>query len=155
MGENDPAWVQPGPPPEAIYAVDTKSTKNEMGLIRSEQVSPRVIGLAIEVHRQLGSGLLESAYEECLCVELAEDNIAYQPQVPIPIVYKGTRLDCGYRIDLLVAQCVVVEIKAIERLLPIHSAQILTYLRLSGHKIGLLMNFHATVLKDALRRFLL
>jgi len=76
-------------------------------------------------------------------------------QVPIPIVYKGTRLDCGYRIDLLVAQCVVVEIKAIERLLPIHSAQILTYLRLSGHEIGLLMNFHAIVLKDGLRRFLL
>ncbi len=77
------------------------------------------------------------------------------PQYSIPIVYKGTLLDCGYRIDLLVAQCVVVEIKAIERLLPIHSAQILTYLRLSDHKIGLLMNFHATVLRDALRRFLL
>jgi GxxExxY protein len=126
-----------------------------MGLIHSEEVSPRVIGLAIEVHRHLGSGLLESAYEECLCVELTEANIAYQRQVPVPIVYKGTRLDCGYRIDLLVDQCLVVEIKAIERLMPIHSAQILTYLRLSGHKVGLLMNFHAIVLKDGLRRFVL
>lgn len=126
-----------------------------MGLVHDKKASPRVIGLAIEVHRHLGPGLLESTYEECLCAELAEASIAYQRQVPIPSVYKGTRLDCGYRIDLLVDQCLVVEIKAIERLMPIHSAQILTYMRLSGHKVGLLMNFHSILLRDGLRRFVL
>jgi GxxExxY protein len=124
-------------------------------LEQGEDVSPRVIGLAIEVHRHLGSGLLESAYEECLCFELDQANIAYQRQVHVPVVYKGARLDCGYRIDLIVEQRLIVEIKAVERLLPVHAAQTLTYLRLSGHKTALLMNFHAMLLKDGLRRFVL
>jgi GxxExxY protein len=126
-----------------------------MGLVHDEAVSPRVIGLAIDVHRYLGPGLLESAYEECLCAELAEAHIRYERQVPVPIVYKGVRLDCGYRIDLLVDRCLVVEIKAIERLMPIHSAQVLTYLRLGALQVGLLMNFYAMLLKDGLRRFVL
>ena len=143
-----------------IHHEDTKNTKNDMPSIHGpsihgEEMSPRLIGLAIDVHRYLGPGLLESAYEECLCVELAEANIAYERQVAVPIVYKGVRLDCGYRMDLVVDRCLVVEIKAIERLMPIHSAQILTYLRLSGHKVGLLMNFNAILLKDGLRRFVL
>jgi GxxExxY protein len=118
-------------------------------------LTERVIGLAIEVHRHLGSGLLESAYEECLCYELATHDIEFARQVALPIVYKEISLDCGYRMDLVVSRCLVIEIKAIERLIPIHEAQLLTYLRLSGHRIGLLMNFHAILLKDGLRRLVL
>jgi GxxExxY protein len=118
-------------------------------------LTERVIGLAIEVHRHLGSGLLESAYEECLCYELATHDIEFARQVALPIVYKEISLDCGYRMDLVVSRCLVIEIKAIERLIPIHEAQLLTYLRLSGHRIGRLMNFHAILLKDGLRRLVL
>jgi GxxExxY protein len=118
-------------------------------------LTERVIGLAIEVHRHLGSGLLESAYEECLCYELATHDIEFARQVALPIVYKEISLDCGYRMDLVVSRCLVIEIKAFERLIPIHEAQLLTYLRLSGHRIGLLMNFHAILLKDGLRRLVL
>jgi GxxExxY protein len=126
-----------------------------MVLVHDDEVSPQIIGMAINVHRYLGPGLLESAYEECLCAELTEVGMPYERQVRVPIVYKNARLDCGYRMDLLVDHRVVVEIKAIERLLPIHSAQLLTYLRLSGHKVGLLMNFHAVMLKNGLWRFVL
>jgi GxxExxY protein len=115
----------------------------------------RIIGMAIDVHRHLGPGLLESAYEECLCHDLKEAGIAFQRQMPLPIVYKTVRLDCGYRMDFVVENELVIEIKAIERLMPIHEAQMLTYLRLSGCKIGLLMNFNSVVLKDGLRRFVL
>ena len=126
-------------------------------------LTERVIGLAIEVHRHLGSGLLESAYEECLCYELATHDIEFARQVALPIVYqvalpivyKEISLDCGYRMDLVISRCLMIEIKAIERLIPIHEAQLLTYLRLSGHRIGLLMNFHAILLKDGLRRLVL
>ena len=118
-------------------------------------LTERVIGLAIEVHRHLGSGLLESAYEECLCYELAIHDIEFARQVALPIVYKEISLDCGYRMDLVISRCLMIEIKAIERLIPIHEAQLLTYLRLSGHRIGLLMNFHAILLKDGLRRLVL
>ncbi len=114
-----------------------------------------VIGLAIEVHRHLGPGLLESAYEECLCYELGTHDIEFARQVALPIVYKEIALDCGYRVDLVVNRCLVIEVKAIERLHPIHDAQLLTYLRLSGHRIGLLMNFHAILLKNGLRRLML
>ncbi len=103
----------------------------------------------------IGPGLLESAYEECLCFELSRDGITYARQAPIPIIYQEVRLDCGYRIDLVVERELIVEIKAVERLLPLHDAQILTYLRLSGHRVGLLLNFNTVRLKDGLRRFVL
>ncbi|MBV8458934.1 MAG: GxxExxY protein [Acetobacteraceae bacterium] len=120
-----------------------------------DPLTKRIIGLAIAVHRELGPGLLESAYEECLCFELKQAGIAYGRQVPLAIVYKGIRLDCGYRLDLVVRQELIVEIKSVEQLLPIHEAQLLTYLRLSGRNIGLLMNFNTVVLKDGIRRFVL
>jgi GxxExxY protein len=98
-------------------------------------LSERVIKLAIDVHRQLGPGLLESAYEECLCCKLKEAGIAYGRQVPLAIIYKTVQLDCGYRMDIVAERELVIEIKAVERLLPIHEALMLTYLRLSGHKV--------------------
>ncbi|HEX3882689.1 MAG TPA: GxxExxY protein [Stellaceae bacterium] len=115
----------------------------------------RVIGSAIAVHRHLGPGLLESAYEECLCAELADAGIAFRRQVPLPIVYKSVRLDCGYRMDIVAENELIVEVKAIDRLLPIHDAQLLTYLRLSGLRAGLIMNFNSILLKDGLRRIVL
>ena len=126
-----------------------------MTLLGDRDLTERVIGLAIDVHRHLGPGLLESAYEECLCFELKQADIEHRRQVPLPVVYKDVRLDCGYRIDIVVRRQLIVEIKAIERVVPVHEAQILTYLRLSGYKIGLLLNFNSIVLKDGLRRFVL
>jgi len=126
-----------------------------MSLSHESGLGERVIGLSIDVHRHLGPGLLESAYEECLCFELAQAGIAYGRQVPLPIVYKDIRLDCGYRMDIVVEKEIIVEIKAVERILPIHEAQMLTYLRLSRLQAGLLMNFNNVVLKNGLRRFVL
>jgi GxxExxY protein len=126
-----------------------------MSLSHETGLGERVIGLAIAVHRHLGPGLLESAYEECLCLELKEAGITFRRQVPLPVVYKSVRLDCGYRMDIVADNELVIEIKAAERLLPIHEAQMLTYLRLSGVRAGLLMNFNSVVLKDGLRRFVL
>ena len=120
-----------------------------------DPLTERVIGCAIDVHRALGSGLLESAYEECLCLELKHAGLPCARQVPLPLIYRGTRLDCGYRLDVIVQNELVLEVKAVERLLPIHDAQILSYLRLGGYKTGLLLNFHTTVLKDGIRRFVL
>src|SRR2546422_10084225 len=97
-----------------------------------------IISAAIEVHRALGPGLLESAYEECLCRELSLRRIPFERQRPLPLMYKSVRLDCGYRIDVLVCECVVVDVKAVESLVPIHEAQLLTYLRLGGWKVGCL-----------------
>lgn len=114
-----------------------------------------IIGAAISVHRALGPGLLESAYEECLCREFTEQQIEFERQKPIPLVYKNVKLDCGYRIDVLAGRRVVVEIKAVDALAPIHDAVLLTYLRLSGCRIGLLINFHVVVLKDGVRRLVL
>ncbi|MBI1883181.1 MAG: GxxExxY protein [Chlamydiae bacterium] len=111
-----------------------------------------IIGSAIEVHRALGPGLLESAYEQCLCRELVLRQIPFEPQKLLPVEYKGIRLSCGYRLDLLVADAVVLEIKAVEALLPIHDAQLLTYLKLGGWKIGLLINFNVPVLKQGIHR---
>jgi len=99
--------------------------------------------------------LLESAYEECLCFDLSEAGVSYMRQVPLPVVYKGVRLDCGYRMDIVVDNKLVVELKAVEQIAPIHKAQLLTYLRLSGHRVGLLMNFNAVVLTDGLHRLVL
>jgi GxxExxY protein len=115
----------------------------------------KIIGFAIEVHRQLGPGLLESAYEECLCYELKQSGINFRRQVPLPVVYKSMRLDCGYRIDVVAEDCVILEMKTVERLMPIHEAQILTYLKLSGIRTGLLLNFNSPALKDGMRRIML
>jgi len=121
----------------------------------SMRLSGLIIGMAIEMHRHLGPGLLESAYEECLCFDLSEAGVSYMRQVPLPVVYKGVRLDCGYRMDIVVDNKLVVELKAVEQIAPIHKAQLLTYLRLSGHRVGLLMNFNAVVLTDGLHRLVL
>jgi GxxExxY protein len=126
-----------------------------LALTHGSVLSERVIKLAIDVHRQLGPGLLESAYEECLCFDLKQCRIEYARQVPLPIVYREIRLDCGYRMDIVAERELVIEIKAVERLLPIHEAQMLTYLRLGGYRVGLLMNFNSVVLKDGLKRFVL
>ncbi len=115
-------------------------------------LSSQIIGSAIEVHRVLGPGLLESAYEECLCHELGLRGVAYERQRQLPVGYKGTQVDCGYRVDVLVENTVVVELKA-QQLLPIHKAQILTYMKLGNWPRGLLINFHVAVLKDGIRRF--
>ena len=120
-----------------------------------DPLTERVIGLAIAVHRELGPGLLESAYEECLCYELKNGGIDFARQVPLAVNYKDVRLDCGYRLDVVVNHKLLLEIKAVERLLPIHQAQILTYLRLSRISVGLLMNFNVAVLKEGIRRIVL
>jgi len=113
------------------------------------------IGAAIEVHKTLGPGLLESTYRECLCRELALRGISFRRECPIPLEYKGIHLDCGYRMDLLVGELVVVEIKAVEQLIPVHDSQLLTYLRVGGWKVGLLINFNVVLLKDGIRRRIL
>ncbi|HNQ56635.1 MAG: GxxExxY protein [Rhodocyclaceae bacterium] len=117
-----------------------------------DALTEQIIGAAIEVHRALGPGLLESAYQECLCVELGLRGMCFRSQVELPVFYKERRADTGYRLDLVVEDSVVVEIKAVERLLPLHEAQLLTYLRLSGTRTGLLLNFNVPVLKDGIRR---
>ena len=116
-------------------------------------ITESIIGAAIQVHRALGPGLLESAYEACLAFEIGKRGLRVEPQKPLPLVYEGVKLECGYRIDLLVEGSVIVEIKPVDRLAPIHEAQILSYLKLSGCKIGLLINFNVTMLKDGIRRF--
>ncbi len=119
------------------------------------QLTHEIIGAAIEVHRVLGPGLLESAYEECLARELTLRNIKFERQKPLPVVYKEVKLDCGYRLDFLVEGRVVLELKTVESLAPIHEAIMLTYLRLSGCEIGLLINSHTQILKDGIKRFVL
>ena len=120
--------------------------------MRVNEITEAVIGAAIEVHRALGPGLLESAYEECLCRELTLRRIPFERQVSLPVEYKGLRLDCGYRIDLLADSQVVVEIKAVEELVPVHEAQLLTYLKVGAWKVGLLINFNTALLKRGIRR---
>ena len=115
----------------------------------------RVIGCAIEVHRNLGPGLLESAYEQCLAHELSRNNIAFQLQLAQPVRYKDVLLDCGYRIDVLVENQLIIELKSVEKLLGIHDAELLTYMKLAEIKIGLLMNFNVTKLKEGIKRFVL
>lgn len=111
-----------------------------------------VIGAAIEVHKALGPGLLESAYEECLCRELELRGLLYERQKEVPVEYKGLKLDCGYRLDIVVAGAVILELKACEKIEPIHEAQLLTYLKLTGIKYGLLINFNVAVLKNGIKR---
>ena len=129
----------------------TEAQRSEEIEIR-DPLTEKIIGYAIEVHRTLGPGLLESAYEECLCYELSQHGLAFRRQVPLPVVYKGVRLDCGYRLDVVVSDEVIVEIKAVEKLLPVHDAQLLTYLKLSGFRTGLLLNFHSPVMREGIRR---
>jgi GxxExxY protein len=117
-----------------------------------QSLTAEIISAAMEVHRALGPGLLEAAYQACLCRELALRNVPFRPQVDIPVTYKGVKLDCGYRIDLLVSEKIVVELKSVHEILPVHEAQLLTYLRLSGMRVGLLLNFNTAVLKNGNRR---
>jgi GxxExxY protein len=121
-------------------------------MLLHEGLTEEILGAAIEVHRALGPGLLESAYEQCLCHELDLRSIPFQRQVDLPVVYKGIHLGCGYRLDVVVRDAVVVEIKAVEKCLPIHSAQLLTYLRLSTCRVGLLINFNVELLKNGIVR---
>ncbi|NLF74668.1 MAG: GxxExxY protein [Chloroflexi bacterium] len=116
------------------------------------RVTGTIIGAAIDVHRALGPGLLESAYEACLAYELAERGLKVEQQKPLPLVYKAVRLDCGYRLDLLVDDCIIVEVKSVDALEPVHTAQVLSYLKLSGCRVGLLINFNVQVLKRGIRR---
>ena len=126
-----------------------KDTKNSK---KSDELSNQIIGAAIEVHRILGPGLLESTYEQCLCHELTLKNISFERQKPLPVTYKGICLNCGYRLDILVEKLVIVELKTVEHIEPIHEAQLLTYLKLSDLWLGLLVNFNVPVLKDGIRR---
>ena len=115
----------------------------------------KIIGFAIEVHRHLGPGLLESAYEECLCHELKQNGISFRREAALPVVYKSIRLDCGYRMDIVVEDRLIIELKTVERLMPVHEAQMLTYMKLSGIRTGLLLNFNSAVLKDGIWRLML
>ena len=116
------------------------------------EITEQVIGACIEIHRELGPGLLESAYEECLCCELAQRGIRFERQKPLPVKYKNVSLDCGYRLDLVIEGKIILELKTVEQLLPIHEAQLLTYLKLSGLTLGLLINFNVPVLKSGIKR---
>jgi GxxExxY protein len=120
--------------------------------MKVNEITEIIIGAAIEVHRTIGPGLLESAYVQCLCYELALRKIPFQREVALPVHYKGLKLDCGYRIDLVVADAVVVEIKAVDPINPLHEAQLLTYLRMGGWKAGLLVNFNVSLLRDGIVR---
>lgn len=117
-----------------------------------DPLTQKVIGCAIEVHRHLGPGLLESTYEKCLAQELILAGVRFQVQIPIPVMYKGMRLDCGYRVDMLVDDRLIVELKATEQLLKIHEAQVITYMKLSQCAVGLLINFNVNILKNGIRR---
>ena len=125
--------------------------RKEDGLLL-QAVTDQILGAGIEVHKALGPGLLESAYEQCLCHELRLRNVQFARQVAVPVRYKGIELDCGYRVDLLVEDSVVLELKAVDRLMPIHEAQLLTYLRLSEKRVGLLMNFNVSALRHGVVR---
>jgi GxxExxY protein len=129
----------------------TESQRHRESEERDPRTSP-IIGAAIEVHRQLGPGLLESAYEECLCHELHLRGMTFERQVDLPVSYKGLRLDCGYKMDLVVEKQVVLELKCVEKLLPVHEAQLLTYLKLSGMHVGLLINFNVSLLTQGIIR---
>jgi GxxExxY protein len=123
--------------------------------VETDRIARQIVDSAITVHRALGPGLLESLYEHCLCHELRLREIPTDSQIVLPVVYKGLRVDAGYRMDLVVAERIVVEIKAVEQLLPIHEAQLLTYLKLSGIELGLLINFNAKLVKDGIKRLIL
>jgi GxxExxY protein len=120
-----------------------------------KDITGKIVDCAVKVHKQLGPGLLESAYEECLYQELLECGVSSIKQVPMPLIYKGRKLDLGYRLDLLVEDKVVIEVKSVECLIPVHTAQLMTYLKLSGCRVGLLINFNVVFLKEGIRRIIL
>jgi GxxExxY protein len=128
----------------------TEKKEIRMGILKHQALTEQIIRAAIEVHKELGPGLMESAYEECLCYELSICDIEFQRQVPLPVHYKKVKLDCGYRLDILVEDKVILELKAVEDILPIHEAQLITYLKLSNKSVGLLINFNVPVLKDGI-----
>jgi len=132
-----------------------KGVKDSGGGLERDPLCEKILGCAIEVHRELGPGLLESVYETCLADELTAAGIKFQRQFPIPVMYKGRLMDCGFRADILVADQILLELKAMESLLPIHEAQLLTYLRLAKVRHGFLMNFNVRLLKDGLRSYFL
>ena len=121
-------------------------------MMNINQLSSRIIGAAIEVHKTLGPGLLESAYEDCLCHELNIQGLLFEKQKPLPIVYKQKKLDCGYRLDIVVEKSVIIELKSCEKIEPIHKAQLLTYLKLSGLNLGLILNFNVPLMRDGIIR---
>jgi GxxExxY protein len=121
-------------------------------MLYEEDLTRQIIGAVLDIHREMGPGLLESVYEECLCHELSERQIPHQRQVIMPLVYKTKQLDCGFRADVIVADKVLVEIKAVESVTDLHKAQLLTYLRITGLKVGLILNFNSVVLKDGIVR---
>lgn len=123
--------------------------------LKFDRLSGQIIGCAIEVHKSLGPGLLESTYEQCLAYELKRSNISFKLQHPLPLEYKGVKLDCGYRIDMLIDNKVIVELKSVDSILPIHQAQLLTYMKLSGVGIGLLMNLNVKYMKTGIKRMVL
>ncbi|HSV26892.1 MAG TPA: GxxExxY protein [Sedimentisphaerales bacterium] len=123
--------------------------------MKHEQLTEAVIGSAIEVHRELGPGLLESAYEKCLAWELNKSQIPFVQQAAIPVAYKGVQIDCGYRADILVDSKVIIELKSVDRILPIHEAQLLTYMKLTGVQVGLLINFNVRQLTAGIKRMVL
>lgn len=129
-----------------------KAQRSQRICLDENELSREIIGAAIKVHRELGPGLLESTYEECLCRELSLRGFSFNRQVALPVEYKGVNLDCGYRIDLIVEDIVVVEIKSVTSLERVHSKQVLTCLKLSGKSLGLLINFNVEALKDGIRR---
>lgn len=124
-------------------------------MLYEKDLTEKIIGSAIEVHRNLGPGLLESTYEECLCHELRLRNISFERQKPIPIEYKGVRLNCGYRVDIMVENKVILELKCVDEISPIYEAQLLTYLKLSGIKVGFILNFNVSTMRDGIRRMIL
>ena len=132
-----------------------KAHEEDWGVLDRDGVTNRVIGLAIKVHRALGPGLLEEVYEECLCWELKESGLTFVRQAMLPLIYQGVRLPRGYRADIIVEDSVLLEIKSVEHILPVHVSQVLTYLRLGGYRIGLLINFNTKLLKDGLHRLAL
>ena len=121
-------------------------------MLLDEELTRQIIGAAIEVHRQLGPGMLESTYEACLCHELTKRGLAARRQVKLPVVYDGVRIECGYVIDLLVEDNVIIEIKSVEKVIPVHEAQLMTYLKLSGKRTGLLINFNVPLLINGITR---
>ena len=123
--------------------------------VGNDLLTQKIIGFTIEVHRELGPELLESAYEECLCFELKNAKIRFERQLNLPVMYKSVKLGCGYRLDVVAEGCAILELKTVERLLPIHEAQLLTYMKLSGIPTGPLLNFNSVILKDGLRRLVL
>jgi GxxExxY protein len=138
----------------------TKGTKSQIAQFdglpdRTEEVASAIVDAAIKIHKSLGPGLLESVYEICLCHELAKRNIPFRRQLPLPVVYEGIRLETGFRIDVLADDCVIAEIKTVECITPLHEAQVLTHLKLSGKRLGFLLNFNVPVMKQGIKRFVI